>query len=326
MPRVLLKHWFLVALVLAITVAFLWTEPIGLVVGQLPPQLAIMLVLGFNAWTLESSRLWQSLGRPWYALLAVGVTYGLIPTLGWAASHLLVTPDLVIGLLITTSVPCTLVAATIWTRMAGGNEATALLVTLITTCTSWLFTTGWLAVTTGREIALDPWKLMSELAIYLLIPVCVGQAARLPERLRAFATKRREALLVISQLLILTIIMQTVVKAADRLREAAGAFDWFGLALSALLCGAIHTAGLAAGYFAAGVLRFPRGERIAVAISGSQKTLPIGLLIIATSFAEFPLSIVPLLCYHILQLVVDSVAAGWLGGRPHAEMEQEGLP
>jgi sodium/bile acid cotransporter 7 len=319
------RHWFLIALAAAIGGTVLWTEPIGALVSRLPPKLAVTLVLGFNAWTLESSRLWQSLRRPWYALLALVVTYGLTPALGWAASRLLVTADFAVGVLIATSVPCTLAAATVWTRMAGGNEATALLVTLASTCTSWLATTAWLGFTSGREVSLDRWALMQDLAIYLIIPVTIGQLGRYPPRWRAFATKHRVALSVVSQCLILTVIMQAVADAAHRLRDGVRPYDAFEFALAAMLCAAIHSAGLGFGYLASSVLRFPRAERAAVAIAGSQKTLPIGLLIIRTSFAEFPLSVVPMLCYHILQLVIDSFAAGWMKGKPKPEMEGEGL-
>jgi solute carrier family 10 (sodium/bile acid cotransporter), member 7 len=321
------QHWFLLALAAATTGTLLWTEPICSLVSQLPPKLAVTLVLGFNAWTLESSRLWQSLRRPWYALLALTVTYGLLPALGWAASRWLTTPDFAVGVLIATSVPCTLAAATVWTRMAGGNEATALLVTLASTCTSWLVTTAWLSFTTGQDVELDRWTLMQDLAIYLIIPVSVGQLARLPARLRDFATRHRTELSVVSQCLILIIIMQAVADAAGRLRDGSRLHDWLDFATVALICTGIHAVGLVAGFCAATGLRFPKPERVAIAIAGSQKTLPIGLLIIRTSFPTFPLSVVPMLSYHILQLVVDSFVATWMKGKPQEHLaDAEGLP
>ena len=51
------RHWFLLALAFAITATLLWTEPINALVSHLPPKLAVTLVLGLTAWTLESSRL-----------------------------------------------------------------------------------------------------------------------------------------------------------------------------------------------------------------------------------------------------------------------------
>jgi sodium/bile acid cotransporter 7 len=309
MLQSLRQHWFLLALAIAIGVSLVWTDEVNSFAKHVPPRVAIGLVLALNAWTLESRRLWESLRRPWYALTAMAVTYGLIPLLGWATSSWLHTADYAIGLLITTSVPCTLAAATVWTRMAGGNEATALLVTLATTCTSWLFTTAWLALTTGREVELDQWSLMRDLAVYLIIPVAVGQAARYPERLRAFATRHRPALSVSAQLLILTIVLQALAMAATRLRADAAPRDGLDVALALVLSSGLHLLGMSVGYGAGAALRFPRGERIAIAIAGSQKTLPIGLLLINTFFTDFPLAVVPLLFYHVGQLILDSFIA-----------------
>ena len=44
--------------------------------------------------------------------------------------------DVRIGLILVASVPCTLSTAVLWTRLAGGNEATALLTAMGTTCIS----------------------------------------------------------------------------------------------------------------------------------------------------------------------------------------------
>ena len=90
------------------------------------------------------------------------MSYGLMPALAFLLDELNLPLGFQLGLCIVAAVPCTMSAATIWTRLANGNEAIALLVTLITTSTSWLVTTAWLSVLTGRTVQLDPLKMMME--------------------------------------------------------------------------------------------------------------------------------------------------------------------
>ena len=57
-----------------------------------------------------------------------------------------------------------------------------------------------------------------------------------------------------------------------------------------------------------------RGRQIAIAISCSQKTLPISLALFDRYFARaeptpFPLAVVPLLFYHAGQLLLDTLIA-----------------
>jgi sodium/bile acid cotransporter 7 len=301
----LARRWFLIALLLGITFTLLWTPGVAVVVNALPPRVTVAIVLGLMSSSLETRRLWQALRRPAPVLWALLVTYGLLPLAGWAVGPVLPGVDYQIGLLVITSVPCTLAAAIIWTRMGGGNEAVALLVTLLTSALSWLVTTAWLTLTTGQRVSVDPLAMMLTLILSLIVPVGLGQLARWPDSTRALLDRGKAFLGVVAQLLVLAIILQAVALAADRLRstlvEEAGP-----LLVVALACMAIHGLGLLAGFAGGSLLRLDRGERMAVAIAGSQKTMPVSLLLVTTYFAGYPLAVVPVLFYHVGQLIVDT--------------------
>src|SRR5439155_25083458 len=136
------------------------------------------LALFLMAWSLESRSLFNSFLRPLPALLGVMISYGFLPGLGWCAGRLLPDGDLRIGLLIIVSVPCTLASAVLWTRMAGGNEATALLIILLTTATSWLITPAWLAYGARASVVIDTPGMMRSLLLVLVVPVGIGQLSR----------------------------------------------------------------------------------------------------------------------------------------------------
>src|SRR5262245_42755527 len=179
--------------------------------------------------------------------------------------------DLRIGLIAMASVPCTLASAVIWTRMAGGSAAVAILVILLSTATSWIGTTFWLTrLDTNAVLGLEPLDLMGNLVLVLVLPVFVGQLCRLVRPLAGFLDRRRAALGVVSQLMVLAIILKAVVDVRLRLGSEASAPSALMLALNSVLCVATHLAGFFVGYWTGALWSFDRPTRIAVAFSGSQ--------------------------------------------------------
>ena len=71
---------------------------------------------------------------------------------------------------------------------------------------------------------------------------------------------------------------------------------------------AIHLVLLFGGFCLAKLLRMNRADAIAVGISGSQKTIMVGLYV---ALAFSPLAILPMVAYHAGQLVVDTLVTDW---------------
>jgi sodium/bile acid cotransporter 7 len=310
MKKLLIKWWFLILLLGSVALAFLrphWLRP---VTHHLDPRAVVSLALFLMAWSLESRSLFRSLLRPLPALVAVLVSYGVLPALGWLAGQLLPEDDLRIGLLLIVSVPCTLASAVLWTRMAGGNEATALLVILATTATSWLATTTWLAFATGTTVRLDVPGMMQGLALVLILPVGLGQFGRAWPPLARCASRHKPVLSVIARLLVLLIILKAAVDVTDKLVGSSIPLAVGSLVLTLVLCLGTHLAALLCGLWGSRLLRCDRASQIAVAFAGSQKTLPVALYLFDAYFVTtYPLAVAPLVCYHVGQLVVDTLIA-----------------
>ena len=310
----LAQRWFLLLVVLGLGLA--WLAPGSLAwTRRVPPQAIMAASLFLAAWTLESHRLYQACRRPWPALWALAISYGLLPILGSLAAPLLPDSDCRIGLMVIVSVPCTMASAVLWTRMAGGNEASALLITFLTTSLSCLATTFWLALGTGSQVDINTGAVMRGLALVLVLPVAVGQAVRAVPPIARFATRHRTSIGVASRLLILLIVLRAAVEVSDRLRNDAESVDAVTLMLAAVACVGIHMAGLAAGFWSSSIFGFDRPNRIAVAIGGSQKTLPVSLYLFDVYFHAFPLAVVPMVCFFLGQLVVDTFVADTLARR-----------
>jgi len=325
MIRFLAKRWFLLVVIAGGLLA--WLQPDWLRwTRHAEPQLVMALALFLAAWTLESRSLYQTLLRPQAALWALVISYGFLPALSFFLGQwLLPIEDFRIGLMITASVPCTLASAVLWTRMAGGNEAAALLSTLLTTFLSWFATTAWLAFGTGSEVHVDSSGMMRGLALILVLPVGVGQLLRAAPVLARTATRYKTPLGVISRLLIVVIMLRAAVEVRDQAARETSQLSAGAVLITLVVCLGTHLLALAGGFWSSRLLGFDRASRIAVAFAGSQKTLPVSLYLFEVYFRSYPLAVVPMAFYHVGQLILDTFIADLLA-RPAPKTVDESLP
>ena len=85
--------------------------------------------------------------------------------------------------------------------------------------------------------------------------------------------------------------------------------------LMVLAVAAVHIALLASGFGLSRLLSFSPADAIAVAFSGSQKTMMVGAYL---ALAVGPLAILPMVAYHAVQLVLDTLIADALRKRHDA--------
>ncbi len=315
MKAFLARRWFLLTLVGGGLLAVRRPEMFAWV-GTLDPRLVIAAALFLMAWTLPGRSLARVAAAPGPVLWAVAVSYAFLPALGWLAGALLPDPFR-IGLLLMTSVPCTLASCVLWTRRAGGDEAAALLVILATTATSWLVTPTWLRLATDTAVAVDTPAMMLDLLLTLVLPVGLGQACRVPAALARAAARCKTPVGVVAQLLVLIILLKAAANVGARLEEGPLGVSGLSVLLTAAACVGVHLAALGGGLWGSRRLGFDRPSQMAVAFAGSQKTLPVALLLFERYFqATYPLAVLPLVFYHFGQLLVDTFIADALAPRP----------
>lgn len=313
MKSFLAQRWFLILLVLGVASALAFPRFFLSATARLEPHLVIALALFLMAWTMPSRSLADEMKKPWAALWAVVISYAFLPGCGWLLGGLVPWPDVRVGLLLSASVPCTLASAVLWTRLAGGNEATALFAVVVSTLSSWAVTTTWLTLLTGRELDLPARKLMEDLVLTLVVPVALGQLLRTVPSLAHLASRRKSVLGILAQMLVLSIVVKAAGKVGQEMDDNHR-FTLWTVVTSAALAVSLHVGGLAGGFWSSRWLGFDRPRQIAVAISCSQKTLPVSLLLFERYFKEsFPLALIPMLFYHVGQLILDTfIADRWL--------------
>ena len=308
MSQTLKRHWFLLVLCTVMLVGILGWEQLRTFADVFPRNSVIAVVLFVMALPLKTDAIFNTLRRPGAALLAIAVNIGVLPLLAWAVSPLL-NENLGNGLIIAACVPCTLASAAVWTRLAGGNDAVSLLVTVITNLTCFAFTPAWLALLVGQGGAsIDLVQMSTKLLLLVVVPILAAQLLRQIRLVALAAEVRKSALSILAQIGVLSIVLIGAIHSGEQLdRLGMKLFGLLGqLLLMLALAAAIHLAAWFIGYWTAGRIGLQKPEQLAVAFAGSQKTLMVGLAV-ALEFSG--LAVLPMLAYHFLQLLLDTLLA-----------------
>lgn len=313
MPAIF-RHWFLLILAAALASGLLLPEALAPYTRRIPRDGLLSATMFFMALPLEVALIWHAVRRPQAVLLGIAINSGLLPLTAWLVS-LSLRPDLAVGLLVAGSVPSTLASAAVWTRRAGGNDAVAALITLITNLTCFIVTPFWLMVTTGSQLRteISGLQMAGELMLVVVVPMLLGQLARLYRPLAGWATRHKPSLSLAAQWGILSMVFVAAVEAGMKLQSGetvVGALGWLSMIASVVV---VHTSMLAAGHLLGAALRLSRPDRIAVGFGGSQKTLMIGVNTALESFGG--LAMFPMVAYHVFQLLIDAVVADRLAER-----------
>jgi sodium/bile acid cotransporter 7 len=256
------------------------------------------------SFTLPFDRLSRAAGNARAIGLSTAACFLLLPGLCFLVSTFLYPEDAATaaGFALLGALPSTLASAAVWTRIAGGNDAVPLVFTALSNALAFLVMPAILLVTLSRWLPVDAAALGGALALRVLAPVAAGQVLR--AILPRLAERLSRPISVAARILVLAIILVAVSKAADTFRDrplvAAGI-----VAVTAL----VHGVALVATQAAATRIGLTKEDAIGVVFGGTQKSLYVGVWIAAAWYPDLPGALVPILGYHVAQLVVDTGVA-----------------
>lgn len=321
------RYWFLLGLIFALVAGGVFghlasPQRVSGVLGGISPSGTTAAILFLMAFSLDSTQRWEALKRPWAAAWGCIVNIGLVPLIAWPIAQWQSLPDFRWGLLVTAATPCTLATASVFTRRAGGNDAVSLLTTLITNLGCVFILPFWMSWYFSRTGGVNLTSMIESLAYYVVIPTIIGQVAQLPPVLQTFSRVYRGRISTLAQMLVLLLVGVAAVNAGFVLQKEPAWPAPLAIGLIIAGCVTVHLIALVLGWYGGRILRLPRPDLIAVAFAGSQKTLPVGLMIVTTPgllTQAAPFITFPLVIYHAGQLLIDALLAErWKNG-PAAE-------
>lgn len=304
------KQWFLLALITMLTIGIGFApllEPVASIAAlKWSIVAATMFVM---VWPFSFGDVTETLSRPKAAILAVAINTFMMPLAIWPLALMFGT-EIGAGMIVTFAAPCTLASAAVWTRRAGGDDRIAIMVTLITNLFCFLSSPFWVWLQLGSgnesgESAVSFSDTVIKLLMFVVAPIAIAQVVRLHQASANWATENKKKLGIASQIGILSIVLLGSVHSGMRFRSSEVSFPVVELILGVACLVLVHIIVLYFGRHTAKQLKMTQQEQIAVAFAGSQKTLMIGLSIAVS----LQVSILPLLAFHSLQLVIDTVIA-----------------
>ena len=302
------RYWFLAALIFLIPVGILVPEA-GLALKDsgwvIPVFVGVML--GIAGFTMDTSNLVKQ-ATNFHAVIPVLLSiYIFSPVLAYGLSLWLApagNEHFLPAMMIMAAQAGSLASAIALTMMARGNSELALICTLASNSLTFLLTPFILEISIGADVDFRVGEMMLRMVYMVLLPIAAGQLLRpilweRTERIRPFIR-------IVPQFIILMFVYTGFASGAQQLQGAPNIVLRFFAA-----CAILHLALLAWNYLLSGWLRFGWPDRTAMMLSGSQKTLPNGIYVWSNFFATNPYGAVPLVLYHLFQLLVDTLIVPW---------------
>ena len=298
------RYWFLVVLLCLIPVG-LWAPGPGLYIkeqGHIIPVF-VGLMLGLSGFSMDTSSLVRQAFN-WRAIVPVlASTFVLAPVAAYGLALWLSPegdPHFLPAIMIMAAQAGTLASALALTMMAGGNRELALVVTVLSNSLTVLLTPFILERAVGATVQFNTSVMVLRMFLIVLLPILIGQLLR--PKLWERTESVRPVLKVVPQLIILLFVYAGFASGADKLRQGGELLLRFLAA-----CVALHVILLGVMAVVSGLLKLSWPDRTAVILCGSQKTLPNGIYIWSHFFPANPYGAVPLVLYHLFQLIVDTL-------------------
>ncbi len=300
------KNWFVFCLLLVVCSGGLGHASLAWLL-EIPGLnwIVIAVTMFLMAWPMPFAALQQVLRRPVAPIWGSFVNVGLFPLVAGVMS-LVYSPELAGGIIVLGATPCTLASASVWTRRAGGNDVVALIVTMITNGFCFLITPTWVYWQTGASIPQSLfWSTVWQLLWLIVLPILIAQLVRVNYRSANWASRHKAELSVVAQIGLLIIVLLGIIQSAQRL-SGQPTVSWL-LSAATIIPGmvSLHLVMWWLAFRSAGWIGLSRPDQIAVGFSGSQKTLMVGLAVAL----QLELSVIPLVIYHIAQLLIGTMVA-----------------
>ncbi|GEL95007.1 bile acid:sodium symporter family protein [Cellulomonas composti] len=249
------------------------------------------VIAGLRNWRLQGSML--------------AATFLLFPVLGLAVQLVpdaVLAPELQTGLLYLSLLPSTVQSSVVFTSVARGNVAGAITGATISNVVGIVATPLLVALLMGGTPGAMGLGSVTGILLQLLLPFVVGQL--LEPRLGRWLRTHTRLTRVTDRTTILLVAYSSVSEA-----QTSGAWDHVTVpALVGLLVvsGVLLAVMLTTTWWAGGRLRLARGDRVALLMCGSKKSLATGLPMAAVLFNPVLAATValPVIAFHQLQLLV----------------------
>jgi len=310
------EQWFLFGLVF-IVMAVIFDKSnmlagIGIVLKENHgPEIMVFLIFIVSGFLIENDQIKAGVKDFKSTFLTLIVIIVFAPIAAGLLSLFPLEAGVAIGLFLVAAMPTTLSSGVVMTGAAGGNMAHALFVTLISNFIGIFSIPVVLSILLSflnqeKGLNIDQGSIIIKLVFLVLIPLMIGIGAK------AVIAKNRSynkfKLQLINQCMVIGVVFISIASAKQVLL-GKGVTVFYIL----FLVSAFHLILLGISFLLVKVFNVKKGRYESVIFMGSQKTLPLSVMIQVTYFDEFGTALLVCVIHHIVHLIIDGYLSAKMG-------------
>ncbi len=271
---------------------------------------AIFLLFLLNGLRLSRAEVLHGIGNIRLLLPLVLWVFGAMALAGWGAAMALadlVPPAVALGFLYLGTLPSTVQSATAYSSLAGGNVASSVVAAALLNILGVFLTAPLFSAMAGSASAPLSGNALLKVFLVLLLPFLIGQCTQ--RWARGWVLKNRRVVGWMDRAAIVIAVYVAFSGAVDQgIWGQLSALAW--LILTGMVCLLLAFAFLGA-WLLGGAMALGRGDRISMLYAGAQKSIAMGAPLAAVLFppGQAGLILLPVLVYHMLQMVVSTPLA-----------------
>ena len=271
---------------------------------------AVFVLFLLNGMRIARSEIARGL-RNWRFLipLILWVFVGMA-VVGWGMEKLgagLLPPMIAVGFLYLGALPSTVQSATSYTSIAHGNVGMSVISAALLNILGVFVTVPIFILMGGSGEGAIGWETAERIALILLLPFALGQLVQ--GWTKQFIARHQPKIIWIDRFVIALAVYVAFSGAVEQ--NIWGRVDPLGWAVLAGLVAAFLLVANIGAWVLGGALHLPHKDRVSFLFAGAQKSaavgVPLATILFAPDIAGFV--VVPLLLYHLFQLVVAAPVA-----------------
>lgn len=281
--------------------------------AQLISNAAVFLLFFFYGLRLPRQEVLAGLGN--HRLLVpltiwVFGAMGLVGWLLWQGSQALAPAALALGFLYLGVLPSTVQSATVYTSLAGGNVASSVVAAALVNITGVFVSAPLFSLIAGRHGTAFHGDTIVKVLTMLLLPFVAGQVVQ--GFTKRWVAGHRRFITIMDRSSIGIAVYVAFSGAVEQNIWSQVDLQVWGVLVVA--CAVLLLFGYGGAWLLGGMLRLPRGDRITLLFGGAQKSIAMGAPLATVLFpaAKAGIIMLPLLVYHLSQMVVAALVAGRL--------------
>lgn len=283
------------------------------VVAQGAANCAVFVLFLLYGLRLSRTEVWAGLGNHRLLIPLVLWVFGGMTLMGWGlwqAAGLYLPPLLAIGFLYLGVLPSTVQSATAYSSLAGGNVASSVIAAALINILGVFVSAPLYSLLAGSHGAAFHGDQLVKVMTMLLLPFVIGQVS---QRWTRHWVAGHKGLITLMDRASIGIAVYVAFSGAveQGIWTKVDALGWTGILTG---CALAMVFGYGGAWLLGGIVKLPRGDRIALMFAGGQKSVAMGAPLATVLFPASAAGIIilPLVVYHLVQMIVAAPMAARL--------------